>query len=433
MQGRRRSRAAGVALVVSAALIGVGPRAVAGQQPGGEQRGDALRVFLDCNTRWCDSEYFRTEIGFVNWVRDRTVSQVHLLVTSNQTGGGGNVFTLDFIGVGDLDGDDDRLQVTTLATATEAEVLDALTGVLAAGLARYSAVIGQPAGFRVTTVETGPDTDRLVAEQDVNDPWNFWVFELSTEVEFSGEETEKENQYEGSFEARRTTDTWRIEFEADGDFSRNERELSDSSVSIDERTNWSVDGLIVYSLAESWSLGVLGGARASTSRNQDFGAQGAIALEYSFLPYEEAPRRSLTARYDVQLQYYDWEERTIFGKTYELRPRHQLGLDLFQRQPWGESRVSVTARQFLDDPGLWSLDLFAEIELRIVRGLNLDVRGGVDLLEDQIFISGEGLTDEEILLGRYERPTDYSYFISTGLSFEFGSIFNNVVSNRFDN
>ena len=369
----------------------------------------------------------------MNGVRDRTVSQVHLLVTSNQTGGGGNVFTLDFIGVGDLDGDDDRLQVTTLATATEAEVLDALTGVLAAGLARYSAVIGQPAGFRVTTVETGPDTDRLVAEQDVNDPWNFWVFELSTEVEFSGEETEKENQYEGSFEARRTTDTWRIEFEADGDFSRNERELSDSSVSIDERTNWSVDGLIVYSLAESWSLGVLGGARASTSRNQDFGAQGAIALEYSFLPYEEAPRRSLTARYDVQLQYYDWEERTIFGKTYELRPRHQLGLDLFQRQPWGESRVSVTARQFLDDPGLWSLDLFAEIELRIVRGLNLDVRGGVDLLEDQIFISGEGLTDEEILLGRYERPTDYSYFISTGLSFEFGSIFNNVVSNRFDN
>ena len=199
MQGRRRSRAWGIALVVGAALTVAGPRGAHGQQRGG-RRGDALRAFLDCNTRWCDSEYFRTEIGFVNWVRDRTVSQVHLLVTSNQTGGGGNVFTLDFIGVDDLEGDDDQLTVTTLATATEAEVLDALTGVIAAGLARYSAAIGQPAGFRVTTVETGPELDRLVSAQQVDDPWAFWVFELSTEVEFSGEETEKENQYEGSSE-----------------------------------------------------------------------------------------------------------------------------------------------------------------------------------------------------------------------------------------
>jgi len=222
------------------------------------------------------------------------------------------------------------------------------------------------------------------------------------------------------------------EFAADGSFSRNERELSDSSISLDERTNWRVDGIVVYSLARSWSLAVLGGAGAATSRNQDFGGGGAVGLEYSFFPYEEAPRRSLTARYDLQLQYFDWTERTIYDKTYELRPRHQLGLGLFQRQPWGEARASIVGRQFLDDPSLWSLDTFAELELRILRGLNLDIRGGLSLLEDQIYISGEGLTDEEILLGRYERPTRYNYFLSTGLSFEFGSIFNNVVSNRFD-
>ena len=36
-----------------------------------------------------------------------------------------------------------------------------------------------------------------------------------------------------------------------------------------------------------------------------------------------------------------------------------------------------------------------------------------------------------IFLGRFDRPTDFTYEFSIGLSFEFGSIFNNVVNNRF--
>jgi len=38
-----------------------------------------LSVFLDCDD--CSSEYVRTEIAFVNWVRDRTAADVHVLVT----------------------------------------------------------------------------------------------------------------------------------------------------------------------------------------------------------------------------------------------------------------------------------------------------------------------------------------------------------------
>lgn len=426
-----RSVAGAFALLVALVAGSVGhATSVSAQTQGGQIRGNALRVFLDCNTFRCDSDYFRTEIGFVNWVRDRTVADVHLLITSSQTGGGGNVFTLDFIGVGDLEGDDDQLLLTTLATATEDEVLQALTGVIAAGLARYSVAIGQPTGFEITSV--GPDTDELVAPGQVDDPWNFWVFELRSEIELEGEETQKERSYDGSFEATRTTDLWKFEFEANGSFSRDERELSDGELAIDDRTNWNANLLLVYSLAPHWSVGVLSGAEASTRRNQEFGASGAVALEYSFFDYVEAPRRSLTARYDMVVEYYDWEEETIFGEMAETRPRHQLRLQLFQLQPWGETSVSLDGSQFLDDLGLWSASLNGDLELRILRGLNLDLRGGVQLIENQIFISREGLTDEDIIFGRFERPTDYTYYFSAGLSFEFGSIFNNVVSNRFD-
>jgi len=428
----RRSGASSLHFMLVVFALGFGAPHLGAQQQGGQIRESALRVFLDCSSFWCDSDYFRTEIGFVNWVRDRTVSQVHLLITSSDTGGGGNVFTLDFIGVGALEDDDDSLQLTTLSTWTEDEVLSALTNVIAAGLARYSAAIGQPAGFEVSTREGVAATDELVGASQVEDPWNFWVFEVRSEIELEGEQTEKERSYEGSFEARRTTDTWKLEFEADGSFRRDERELSDGSTVVDDRTNWRSNFLLVYTLAERWSLGMLGGVAASTSRNQAFGADAAAAVEYSFLPYVEAPRRSLTARYDLQLQYFDWEEETIFGEVDEIRPRHQLRLQLFQRQPWGETSVSLDGSQFLDDLGLWSVSMNGNIELRIAQGLNLDLRGGVELLEDQIFISREGLTDEDILFGRFERPTDYTYYFSAGLSFEFGSIFNNVVSNRFD-
>src|SRR6266550_6244723 len=58
----------------------------------------AVRVFLDCPDSFCDFDYYRTEITFVNWVRDRQFAQMHVLVTAQQTGGG-QEYTLAFIGL----------------------------------------------------------------------------------------------------------------------------------------------------------------------------------------------------------------------------------------------------------------------------------------------------------------------------------------------
>lgn len=146
----------------------IAPGEAAAQDPGGV-RTEPLRVFLDCNTFQCDSEYFRTEIDFVSWVRDRTSAQVHLIITGTQTGGGGSVFTLDFIGREDLEGDDDEIRHTTLGTDTDDEVVRALTGAIAAGLARYSAAIGRPTAFEIRSTEP-PKMDGLPLTADVPRP-----------------------------------------------------------------------------------------------------------------------------------------------------------------------------------------------------------------------------------------------------------------------
>src|SRR5260370_32101641 len=75
-----------------------------------------LRVFLDCG--FCDFDFMRTEIAFVDYVRDPQDTQAHILVTNQQTGAGGTEFTLHFIGQHDLPKRPDTLTYAPAMKAT---------------------------------------------------------------------------------------------------------------------------------------------------------------------------------------------------------------------------------------------------------------------------------------------------------------------------
>ena len=77
----------------------------------------ALRVFLDC--QGCDFDYLRTELPFVNYVRDRRDAQVHVLITREQTGGGGRAITIDFVGLEEFAGIDDQVIYFTTQDDTD--------------------------------------------------------------------------------------------------------------------------------------------------------------------------------------------------------------------------------------------------------------------------------------------------------------------------
>jgi len=66
-----------------------------------------------------------------------------------------------------------------------------------------------------------------------------------------------------------------------------------------------------------------------------------------------------------------------------------------------------------------------------VKGLRFNLGGGASLIHDQINLPKGGATDEEILLKRKELETNYRYYFHMGLSYTFGSIYNNVVNPRF--
>jgi hypothetical protein len=89
----------------------------------------------------------------------------------------------------------------------------------------------------------------------------------------------------------------------------------------------------------------------NTQNNQEVWGQFNPAVEYSFFPYEEATRRSLTAFYEIGPVYRDYFERTLFDETAELRAEQALTLSFSQRQPWGTAGVNLRGSTYLHDLG----------------------------------------------------------------------------------
>jgi hypothetical protein len=412
------------------------PPSLAGQQEGSEVRTGALRVHLECAARGCESSHFRTEITYVNWVREVQDAQLHVIVTSSGTGSG-DQYLLDFIGREELEGTDDQLTYSHSDTDSDDARTQGLTGVLAVGVARYALLVGQEGPFTVNLPEERERVPDLPPglQGEVEDPWDYWVFRLGGDVRYEDEDRSDEKRYSANFSANRTTEMWKISLSGRGTYSDNQRQYVIDSTTVtytDVRKEGSINGDVRYSLTDRWSVGIDGGVATSTRNNQDLSADFGGGVEYSFFPYREWTRRRMTAQALIHARYFDYEEETQFNKFSETVFEGEMSWGLGFRQPWGTANLSASAQAYLHDPtGLYRLSVGGNISIRIVRGLEWNLGGNISRIRDQIYIPLEELSQEDVLAGRRQLPTDSRLSINTGFSFTFGSIYNNVVNNRF--
>jgi hypothetical protein len=386
-----------------------------------------VAVFLDCNVFGCDFDHVRRQITWVSWVRDREDADVHLLITTQSTGGGGEHYTLDYLGRRGYEGVRKSLAYVSDPDDTDAEVREGLTRTIALGLVQF--------------VETTPVAPRLevvfhqaeapLSLQGGPDPWNLWVFTTSVEGSVEGEAQQSNYSFEGALGASRVAESHKIQIELRGEYDYERFELDDTATITSSSEDYGLALLTVWSIGDHWSLGGLAEASRSTFVNTDLAVSGGPAVEYDLFPYRESTRRAVTFRYAVEVATFNYQLETVEGKTAEVRPRHSLVIAAAVQQPWGEIDGSVEGIQYLDDPAAHRINTFLSFEYRLFRGLSLDLFAEFSRIKDQFFLPAEGLTPEEILLRRRQRETGFQFDVGIGLSYRFGSSLANVVNPRF--
>jgi hypothetical protein len=420
-----RALAVCVGLTAPGGVVAVAQEADSLQAPS-----EALRVFMDCRSRYCDFDFFRREITFVNYVRDREVAQVHILITTRRTGGGGDEFTIEFIGLEEFETLGDTLFYFSSDTDTEDEVRTGLTHMIGLGLIRYAARTAEAERIQV---QYELPTAMAAAEMQVpHDPWNFWIFRVRVGGNYRAEQRQESFSANTSISANRTTLDWKIRTGFSGFYADDRFEFSDGTRTQSFAREYGGWFFIARSLGQHWSAGGVTEARVSTFRNQDFTWNLGPAVEWNFFPYDQSTWRELTFTYFIGINYWDYEEVTIFDKLEEWRPSQSLEVSYTTKQPFGTINFRVEGSNFIDDPALHRLDVGGFLNVRLVRGLQLNLNGSFSRIKDQIFLAREGATDEEVLLRRRELGTDFRIRFGVSISYTFGSIFNNVVNPRFD-
>jgi hypothetical protein len=402
------------------------PVSAGAQQEGEPVPLQRLKVFLDGDYFRIGSDYIRTEMDFVDWVRDQADADVHIIVTSESAGGGGTAYTIDFIGRQTFSERSDSLVHTSQQADTQDEIRDGVVRTMKFGLAPY-----------LLRTQAGADIDlmfptrrgRAQVEIPAHDPWNFWIFRTSLSGNIEGERASKEKSVNGSFSARRITEDWKLDFSWNGDYSEDQFELSSGKITNFTHT-LGYNGLVARSLGEHWSVGIRTTANSSTRLNQHLTGRVAPALEYSFFPYSDFTRRQLTLQYSIGMTASEYEEVTLFGKRKEKLFNESLVIALEVTQPWGSARASVEGAHFFHDLDKFHINASTRCDIRLFRGFSFNINGRFVRVRDQLYLASRGYTDQEILLRLRKLESAFEYEFRFGFSYTFGSIFNSIVNSR---
>ena len=388
---------------------------------------ELLRVYLDCGR--CDESRIRTEVTFVDYVRDPQMADVHVFVTTNFTVLSGRQYELSFIGLGDYSQSNLTLERTVPQNSTSEESRAILHNAIRVGLIPFLEQDMLAEDFIVSYSGERPVT---LEDQLETDPWRHWVFNIyggDFELDLESNRTVFDSRW--GFYADHRSETWKIRFRPYFNYDLVRIKRGDNPIIRSSITRHGLDTYLIRSLGPHWSAGLFGTYVTRNDRNLKNYGSLVPGVEYSLLPYDIATRRAITFVYTLGLAYVDYFEETIYNKTREWLPHHELDATVAIRQPWGDIYSGVEASQYLTDTSKLRAEVFGNVSVRLFAGFSLQVEGRFEMIRDQLSLPLGDATVAQVLLQQRELATDYALSAAIALSYTFGSSFANVVNTRF--
>ena len=401
--------------------------------PTADTTSDAIKVSLDCRgdaNKGCAPDFFVTELPYVNWTRDRLFADVQFLVTTIQTGSGSYQYTVSALGRGRFDGRVDTLTVSTLPNESEDGVRRKLARGFAFLLVPYVRTTSVASRLHVTY--DAPAAGTRASPASVKDKWNFFVLQLELNGFMNTESRQTFANLFSDVRIRRVTErsALRLGFNQSARYSKFELDDSSSVSNTIRQGVFFVRG--VKTVTNRLSVGFLTNIGYSEFNNTKLVWRAAPVIEYNIFPWSQATSQQIALSYGIGPRYFVWTDTTIFGRTHEWRAQQELVLGSDIRKSWGSVNISTRYASFIPELKKWNLSINGQTSLNLVKGLQFNLGGGASLIRDQIFLASGGRTPAEILTQQRALASNYSLFAFTGLSFSFGSIYNNVVNPRLD-
>lgn len=388
----------------------------------------ALNVFFTCG--YCDMSYFRENFKTINYVRDRKVADVHIISTTMSTGSGGTEYQFLFIGQGRFAHLNDTLVFQTDVNQTWDEERVLQLDMIKKGLVPFIMKTDMANRIKVSYVE--PEEENIE-----EDRWNNWIFTIGAHTWTNGQQSYNSLNAWGSINASRITEQIKHESGFSLSYDEDEYRLYDDNDSLIYHTlniqrSFSVRHSTIWSLGNHFGAGISFVTRQSVYSNLDLSVSLKPAFEYNLFSYDVATRKQLRFGYELGLFYLDYTDTTVFDKTRETVLRQDFDINFKYITAWGSVRSGLYWSNYMHDFSLYSIGGSLSSNIRIAKGLSFNISGHISLPRNQIMLVKTETTPEDLLLRQRELKSSYSYYTSMGISYTFGSIYNNVVNPRLD-
>lgn len=389
-----------------------------------------LRLHVTCTDTDLDFDYLKRELPWVDWVRDRADADVRVLLTLRTTGSGGAEGTFYVTRPNGGGPAADTLRVFSAATDSEDAKRQTIARTLRALLARDMAE--RPEAMRLSVQVAAPPQSGASAPTE-RDPWNHWVYKVETNGYVDGEQSYRNAYVRSSLTATRVTERHKMGASLSQNYNENLYEFEDGSTLATFTRSWNGRALFTRALSPRWSAGSSVSVSSSSWSNIHLSAGIGPAVEFDLFPYAESSSRSLTFGYQLYFSRTKYEELTLYGKTEETLLRDELDVSLSLRKPWGSLDLSGSASHYLHDASKYRLSTYANANLKLWRGFSLEGYVWAARTHDQLALRRGDATDTEVITRQHQLASGYQYNGSFGISYRFGSIFDNVVNQRLEN
>jgi len=381
-----------------------------------------VKVNLDCN--FCDLDYIRQQIDYVDYVRDQGLADVHVFFIRNSSGSGGYVYDISFYGRNNFEESYFKLGFETNKLDTKDEIRNVIAENVAAGLVPF--LYNRQPGYNLRITNDREAADDAISLVQNSDPWRNWVFEVYGSSEFEWESQQNEIEYEYGLEVDRVTANYRIN--QDFSNSTNKKTIQDTIVIRVAVSEYS--GRVVKSLGERWSTGFFTNLESNSYRNIRLLNSLEAAIEYNVFPWSVLSKKQFTFNYRVGYLYQDYVVESIYSKSSDFVPIHSLGTEVKFNQPWGSIDSELELSQFVNNPGRMRLEFEFDINVRLLKGLSARISAEYSIVRDQINLAKGEASIEDIISRQREIATAFDAELNLGLSYTFGSVYSNFVNQR---